>query len=147
MKALLLLAALFTVHAHAALDVCKLEDTVAFDEAVEAKKAVLISESDNHKRWTAVEKKMIHATIKSDGYSEKLNQYEALRQFGDYYEDDKEPGSNAGEIEYYKIGKVSLALVHYWPGDNEVGAFIELLPNGKFKLVATISDQWISCER
>lgn len=148
MKSLLILIAFFTVQAHAAFDVCKFEDTGAFDEAVDAKKVTLIKRHDDHKRWSSIEKKMIHETIKTDGYSEKINEYEALRQFGDYYEEgDTEEGSNAGSISYYKYGKAKFALVHYWPGDNEVGAFLEIGPKGKIKILATISDGWMECVR
>lgn len=147
MKSLLILTAFLTVHAYAAFDVCQFEDTVAFDEAVEAKKLSLIYQADDHKKWTILEKKMIHATITSDDYHANVNQNEALRTFGDYYEDNTEEGANSGSIQYYKVGAYKFVLVHYWPGDNEVGAFLEVDPKGKIKILATISDQWVECKR
>ncbi len=144
MKSLLILIALVSIQAQAAFDVCQFEDTVAFDEAVDAKKVTLVKQTNDHKKWTAIEKKMIHETIKSP--ESKITQFEALRYFGDYYEDSTEEGSNAGEIQYFRAGNFKFALVHYWPGDNEVGAFIELGPKNQIKILATVSDQWIECK-
>lgn len=143
MKSILILLTFFSIQAHAAFNVCQFEDTVAFDEAIDAKKVTLIKETSDHKKWTNFEKKMIHETIKSSGHKATLKQ--ALRQFGDYYENSNEEGSNAGSIQYFQTGSFKFALVHYWPGDNEVGAFLEIGPKNQIKILATVSDQWIEC--
>ncbi len=146
MKALLLVI-LLSLNAHAAFDVCQFEDTTEFDEAVEAKKITLIKEVGDHNNWTTLEKKIIHTTITSDNYYARLNQAESLRVFGDYYDDSIKTGSNAGTIQYFAVGSYKFVLVHFWPGDNEVGAFVEVSPQGKIKILATISDQWMECKR
>jgi hypothetical protein len=69
---------------------------------------------------------------------------DSLESFGDYY--DGRPGPNAGEIVYYNIQGKQIVLVHYWPGENEYGAFYQINKNASVKLMATISDSFISCK-
>lgn len=148
MKKILLLGALFIAHQAFALDICKFEDTTELYDLIEAKKVVQLRESDDHKKFTKLEKKLIHSSIKAEGYHGDINEAQALRIFGDYYdENDTELGSNAGSIAYLKAGNYQFVYVRYWPGDNEVGAFFETKKTGEFKMIATVSDQWITCTR
>ncbi|HXH31128.1 MAG TPA: hypothetical protein VNJ01_09985 [Bacteriovoracaceae bacterium] len=144
MKFLILFAFFLTAEAMA-FDVCKFQDTNEFQGAVEAKKIQKIAEAKNHKAFNPFEKKLIHQTITSDTYFKNATVAQALRVFGDYYENSTEEGSNSGSISYYRAGAKVIVLVHYWPGDNEVGAFLEVFPNGKTRVLATISDQWMTC--
>ncbi len=144
MKLVILLAGLLSAHAFAAFDVCQFEDTVAFQEAVDAKKVKKSKEVNFETGFSAVEKQMIHATITSDSHHTGLSLEAALKEFGDFYVDPSKPGTNAGEIVYYNVGAEKFALVHYWPGDNEVGAFVQVTEQ-TVKILATVSDQWIDC--
>lgn len=98
--------------------------------------------SDNHKAWTAIEKKMIHKVVALQGYLSNITEAEALDGFGDYYEG--EQGGNAGEIVYFKVGRKVIAKVHYWPGDNEYGAYVEVV-GSKILVHAEIGDGDIYC--
>ncbi len=100
--------------------------------------------SDNHNAWTPIEKKMIQKTLTLQDYLGVLNENESLRIFGDFYENETETGSNAGEIVYFKVGNKVIAKVHYWPGDNEFGAYVEVV-GSKVLIHAEISDGDIYC--
>jgi hypothetical protein len=91
-----------------------------------------------HQNFTLLERALIWKAIASDNYYADLNQDQALLVFS--------VGYNAGEIAYYHRGSKVFALVHYWPGENEYGAFFEILSEGKFKLVATVQDGDIYCQ-
>jgi hypothetical protein len=122
-----------------AMNVCQFDNTVEFNEAVENGKILQTKKSTKHDRFTDVEKKMIHAAMRGGTIAESVH------WFGDYYGDETETGSNAGQIVYYKMGKEEVVLVHFWPGDNEVGAFVKTV-NGKVKVIAEIGDGDIDCK-
>jgi hypothetical protein len=63
-----------------------------------------------------------------------LSLAEAIEEFAD------------GEVEYYNIEGLKIILIHYWPGDNEYGAYFKINKNGSFKLIATVSDSFIECK-
>lgn len=96
----------------------------------------------NHGQWTATEKKMIHKTVTRQEWLAKHSEAQAVEEFGDYYRG--EIGSNAGEINYLKIGKKIIAQVIYWPGDNAYGAYVELAGT-KVIVLAEIHDGDIYC--
>lgn len=98
--------------------------------------------SDDHKAWTAIEKKMIHKTVTLQSWLNPMTEAEAVETFGDYY--NGEQGSNAGEIVYFKVGRKIIAKVHYWPGDNEYGAYVEVVGT-KVLVHAEIGDGDIYC--
>ena len=98
--------------------------------------------SDNHDAWTAIEKKMIHKVVTIQDFLSNESQDSAVEIFGDYYNGRR--GSNAGEIEYFKVGKKIIAKVHYWPGDNEYGAYVEVV-GSKILILAEICDGDIYC--
>lgn len=103
--------------------------------------------SENHSRWTALEKRMIHTFLATDYEGNVLTLAEALDQFADKHEwSNGKPGSNAGSISYYRINGRVLAQVHYWPGDNEFGAIYEIKGTNHFKHLAAIVDSDIECE-
>ena len=97
---------------------------------------------DDHKNWTAIEKKMIHKTVTLQSWLNPMTEAEAVETFGDYY--NGEQGSNAGEIVYFKVGRKIIAKVHYWPGDNEYGAYVEVV-GSKVLVHAEIGDGDIYC--
>jgi hypothetical protein len=142
MKLFLLLLALFVTTQAFGADVCSFTETSDFLDTIEAKNIKPSKRSKNHTRFTAQEKELIHQAIKSDRYYANVSIAEALIIFGDYYEG--QMGSNAGELVYFKVDGKELILVHYWPGDNEYGAFFETV-NGKTKLKAKITDSFIDC--
>lgn len=142
MKLILSLFVLFTFNAFA-LDICSFEDTMALQDAVQAGKLRQIKSSKQHHQFTALEQGMIHAMITATFEAMPMSQ--ALEEFADMY--DGKIGTNAGEIEYYADGTSHLVMVRYWPGDTEVGAFFSVARDGSFKLLATIDDQWISCNK
>lgn len=92
--------------------------------------------------YTAIEKKMIHKVVGLQDYLSNLSEADALEAFGDYYEGER--GSNEGEIEYFKVGRKVIAKVHYWPGDNEYGAYVEVV-GPKVLVHAEIGDGDIYC--
>jgi hypothetical protein len=144
MKTLILLAALFSTQAFA-ISVCKYDETSDLTEAI-AHSRYTKTESKNHKKFTKAELKLIHKTISAEDFyaGKKLTEAEALHIFGDYYEDETETGSDAGEIDYYIVGTQQIIIVHYWPGENEYGAIFEIKA-GKTVHVANIGDSFISC--
>ncbi len=99
---------------------------------------VTLRTSDNHDAWSSIEKKMISTVVALQEYIKE----DALEVFGDYYEGER--GSNAGEIVYFKVGKKIIAKVHYWPGDNEFGAYVEVI-GSKVIVHAEIGDGEIVC--
>lgn len=92
--------------------------------------------------YTAIEKKMIHKVVGIQGYLANLSEAQALEAFGDYYQGER--GSNEGEIVYFKVGRKVIAKVHYWPGDNEYGAYVEVV-GSKIVIHAEIGDGDIYC--
>jgi hypothetical protein len=136
MKFLIILALTLTTQAFA-VDICQFNETWDFNEALESEGHQPTKISQNHKRFTFLEKQMIHLTITLQDWLKGSSREEALEIFGDYGRD--------GEIVYYKIAEKTYAFVHYWPGDNEYGAFFEL-KKSSYRLVASISDSFIDCK-
>ena len=142
MKYILILTALLSLPA-LALDVCSFAETADFRDALESVGINAHKISKDHKKFTFSEKRMIHLTVSTQSWLSGSSLEEALDIFGDFQ--DGRPGPNAGEIRYYKIEQKTLALVHYWPGDNEYGAFFEVKRDGSFKMLARVEDSWINC--
>lgn len=94
--------------------------------------------SKNPKRFTFAEKNLIHWSISLQSFYEGISRQEALKLFNE--------GSNEGEVVYFQVEGVQLILVHYWPGDNEYGAFYELRTEGISRLLAKVEDGFITCE-
>ena len=122
-----------------AQDICAFEETWEFEEALSNANIKTSKISKNHKRFLFVEKQMIHLAITQEDWLKGCTRDQALEVFSDYN------GSNAGEISYYQIQGKTYALVHYWPGENEMGAYFEMTSSA-FKLIATISDSFIRCK-
>jgi hypothetical protein len=97
---------------------------------------------NDHYFWTDTQKKMIHATVTLQSYLSDATEEESLEYFGDF--SGCEVGTSAGEIEYLKVGKKIIAKVHYWPGDNEYGAYVEVV-GSKVLVHAEIHDGDIIC--
>lgn len=142
MKLILLLAVLLSSQAFAA-NLCHFQETWEYVEALEAEGIKQTRTSRNHKRFTFLEKRMIHLAMTQDSYNKGVSQDEALILFGDYY--NGRMGSNAGEIKYFQVKGAEIAIVHYWPGDNEYGA-IFVVKNGSYRLLASLSDSFIECK-
>lgn len=140
----LFLALLFITTNAFAINICKFEETSDFKDELEERGIRPARVSKNHKKFTSVEKQLIHRTVTLQSWLKNSTMKEALESFGDYYEGQQ--GSNAGEIEYYNIEGKQYILVHYWPGDNEYGAYYAINKNGSFKLVAEINDSFIECK-
>ncbi len=85
--------------------------------------------------FTVLEKKLIHKVVTLQDYLSTNTAEQSLEDFG---------GSSDGEIVYFKVGRKVIAKVHYWPGDNEYGAYVEVV-GSKVLIHATIGDSEISC--
>lgn len=136
MKSLITLLLLTSFNAFAA-DICAFEETWEFHEALEAEGVKAVKTSKNSKRFTFVEKQMIHLTVAQQDWLKGISKEEAWESFSE--------GSSDGEVLYYKLDGKDYALVHYWPGDNEFGAFYEM-KNGAYRIIATIDDAFITCK-
>lgn len=85
--------------------------------------------------FSALEKKMIHKVVTIQDYLTNNSPEQSLEDFG---------GSADGEIVYYKVGNKVIAKVNYWPGDNQYGAYVEVV-GSKFLIHAEIGDGDIYC--
>ncbi|MES2528077.1 MAG: hypothetical protein V4598_13365 [Bdellovibrionota bacterium] len=85
--------------------------------------------------FSALEKKMIHKVVTIQDYLAANSVEESFENFG---------GSADGEIVYFKVGRKVIAKVHYWPGDNEYGAYVEVVGT-KVLVHAEIGDGDIYC--
>lgn len=85
--------------------------------------------------FSALEKSLIHKVVTIQDYLSTNTPDQSLEDFG---------GSADGEIFYYKVGRKVIAKVHYWPGDNEYGAYVEV-SGSKILILAEIGDSEISC--
>ncbi len=85
--------------------------------------------------FSALEKKMIHKVVTIQEYLTTNSAEQSLKDFG---------GSADGEIIYFKVGNKVIAKVHYWPGDNEYGAYVEVV-GSKILIHAEIGDGDINC--
>lgn len=143
MKFLLALSLLVTTSAFAA-PFCDYQETSQFQDALQASNIKPVKKSTNPKRYTFVEKQMIHLTVTLQRWLSGSSKEEAFSIFIDEYEGRK--GHNAGNIIYYQIAGRYFALVHYYPGENEYGAFFEVVQNGSYRLLADVSDSYITCK-
>ena len=143
MKSLIALLTLASMNTFA-VDICKFEETWEFVEALEAKGIKPFKISNDHDHFSKTELELIHRTVTLPKYLSHLTAAEALEEFGDYYEGER--GSDAGEIQYYHINGETHVLVHYWPGENEGGAYF-IQKNGKYILKAEIGDSFIGCKK
>lgn len=139
MKFLLLVSLLMSSQVFA-LDLCQLRDTYEFDQVVQFERLPTIRAVS--KNYSGLEKRMIHQALRLQSWQVRMPMDESLRAFGDVY--DGYRGPNPGEIVYYQVQGQKLALVHYFPGENEYGAFF-IVGNGTTKMVARIDDSEISC--
>jgi hypothetical protein len=135
MKFIILLATLLSTQAFA-FDMCSFHSTGHFIDVLESKGISHSRVSEDHNRFTFNEKKMIHLTITFQDWLQGASLDEALKVFGENY----------GEIIYYKVEGRTIALVHYFPGDNEYGAFYEVRGRGAFKFLAQVQDGDIYCQ-
>lgn len=133
MKFALLLALFITTNVFA-VDICQFEETSDFRDSIESQGLKAVKLTTNSKKFTSVEKHLVHKTVTLQDYLKDLSQVEAVQEFAD------------GEIEYFNFEGNKIILVHYWPGDNEYGAFFKINKNGSFKLLATVSDSFIECK-
>lgn len=133
MKFALLIALFITTNVFAA-DICNFQETWEWHEAIEAEGLKAVQTTKNGKKLTSVEKHLVHKTVTLQDYLKDLTKVQAVEEFAD------------GEIEYYNFEGTKIILVHYWPGDNEYGAFFKINKNGSFKLLATVSDSFIECK-
>lgn len=143
MKLIIALALVLSAQVYAA-DICSFPETSDFIGALKEEGIKPARTSKNHSKWTFTEKAMIHLTISLENHLKGVSREDALKQFADWY--DGKPGSNAGEIVYFDIAGKKFALVHYWPGDNEYGAYFQVKMDGSFKMIAEIQDSFITCK-
>jgi hypothetical protein len=144
MKSFILLS-LFLVTNAFAVDVCSFEETWQFDKAMKAQKIRPVRTVKDHQQFTSMEKKLIHRTVTLQTYTRDNSLAQSLEDFTDLMTDGTR-GANAGKIVYYNFEGKQLILVHYWPGDNEYGAFYSINKNGSLKLVARVNDSFIECK-
>ena len=135
---------LLSVSSAFAGSLCEMKDTYEFSDKVLSKSA--------GENFTATERQMIFSTMKTygKGFRTYENEYKALWDFQDKYEECSPevivPGPNAGEIVYYQLNGKKIALVHFFPGENEYGSIFEVSPTGKFTFLAKINDGEIYCK-
>lgn len=144
MKFIILLAAIFPTLSFSSVDICHFEDTVDFIKAIDGNVIKKTNVSNFETGFSDIEKQMIKLTINSSSYRSNFSLKKAIKEFGDFYVDPNEPGTNSGEIVYYSLGNKKIILVHYWPGDTEVGAFLKI-DSQKITVLANVSDQTIEC--
>lgn len=113
-----------------AFDICSYEETS--DIELRAEKV-----SKNSKRFTFAEKNLVHRTVSLESHLQGVGRAEAFELFTEE--------SSEGEIKYYSIDGQELIFVHYYPGDNEFGAFYSVREKGAPKLIASVSDSFITC--
>lgn len=136
MKSLFLLLLIISSSA-LAFDPCSYPYTGDLLESLESQGIEAVKVSNNHKRFRFVEKQMVHLAVSLQDWLSGVSKNEALEIFAE--------DSSDGEIIYYQVDGKEIAYVHYWPGDNEYGAFFEM-GNKAFKLLAEIRDSEIVCE-
>ena len=144
MKYLLLLS-FFMINRAFAVDVCSFQETWQFDEAMKKEKIKPGRVVTDHKKFTSVEKKLVHKTVTLQYHTSDNTLEQSLEDFVDLMSDGSR-GANAGKIIYYNIEGMQLILVHYWPGDNEYCAFYLINKNGSLKLLGRINDSFIECK-
>lgn len=134
----------FFVFTHAFAGTCTPEVQAIFlDENAEMKP---VKVSENHDRWTKIEKRMIRDAVASDGYWKDISISAAVEMFADKHEwSGGLPGSNAGWISYFELNGRRLAKVVYFPGDNEYGAIFQVGSRG-YKMLSAVHDGDLSCQ-
>lgn len=146
MKNFILSLALLSSSAFANQEICRFDSTPDFHEAMEnSKVGRQVGMNADHGNFAPLENTMIYQTVTGQEWQRDLSMEQALGEFADYNEYEPGPGSMAGEILYYKIKDSRFALVHYWPGENEYGAFFEL-KSGSATMIAEINDGDITCK-
>ena len=146
MKLFLVLVMFVSTQAHSS-EVCRFKETVNFTEAVENGLGKKIHVSKDHSRFTTLEKKMIFQAVALQEWLEIKTQQDALNSFGDFNDGAMEPGNMAGSVDYYEVKGQTIVLVTYFPGDNEYGSIFELKASGAAKMVASVEDSFISCDK
>jgi len=132
MKIFFLLGLLFSFNAFS-FEVCDFRDTTDLFHSFKVD-AVKPRVSRNPKRFTFIEKQMIHLTVTQRDWFGGANREEALSIF-----------SEKGNIRHYRIEDKAYALALYYPQGTEYGAFFELR-NSTFKIMAEIIDGQIICK-
>jgi hypothetical protein len=129
----ILFALLFSLNAFATSEICDYRDTWSFEEDHQAFKKVSTLKATSFK-----ERQMIHAAVTLQEHLSGKSKEEAMEEFF---------GAD-GHIRYYKDGSTILAIVSYFPGDNEYGAIYLLSEKmgSSFRKVAIIGDSDILCE-
>ncbi len=123
----------FSLNSFAAESICSYEETSDFFQALRESGVKPLRVSKDRKKFSSVEKQLIYKMVTQQEWSRNLTLGESLDEFAE------------GEVRYYNIDGVQYHLVHYWPGDNEYGAWYKVNKNGSIKLVAVISDSFIEC--
>jgi hypothetical protein len=142
---LFLLITLFITTKAFAVDICQFPETSNFYTELKVQGIRPARISKNAKKFTSVEIKLINKTVRLQDRRNPTSLQETLEEFMDVQEGGK-PGLNAGEILYYNFEGTQYLLVHYWPGENEYGAYYKLNKNGSFKLITQIIDSGIECK-
>lgn len=140
-----LLALLFSFSAFGSVEFCSFAETHQFFDELASKDIKHIKKSRNHKRFTFLEKNLIHLTITLQDWYVGVSREDAIRTFSQI-DEMGERGMNAGEVLYYQFEGKNFVLVHYWPGDNEYGAYFELKVAGSYELKAVVRDGGIYCQ-
>ena len=133
MKFAILLTLFITTNVFA-FDICQFEETSNMYESLKSQGLKAVRITKNAKKFTSVERQLVRKTITQQEWLKDLTESQSVKEFAD------------GEIEYYNFEGQQTILVHYWPGDTEVGAFFKINKNGSFKLLATVSDSFIECK-
>jgi hypothetical protein len=140
----LLFLFIFSIASHSyAADICNFQETWEFREALkeEGNRPVLISK--NHSKFTTVEKRLVHKWLSSQPDRRNTTLEQSMEEFSDRHSG--KVGPDAGEIIYFNIDGKKYVLVHYWPGENEYGAFYSVNKNNSYKQIANITDSFIEC--
>lgn len=133
MKIFFLLGLLFSFNAFS-FEVCDFRDTTDLFHELKKTGIKPSKVSKNIKRFTFIEKQIIHRTVTQRDWFSGANREEALSIF-----------SEMGNVRHYTINEKEYALALYYPQGVEYGAFYEL-KNTTFKLVAEIIDGHIICK-
>jgi len=143
MKLFLFLILSIAAHSYAA-DICKFQETWEFKDALKEEGIRPVLVSKNHSKFTSVEKRLIHKWLSSQSDRRNTTLEQSMEEFSDTRLTGK-VGPDAGAIVYYNIDDKKYVLIHYWPGENEYGAFYLVNKNNTFKLIANITDSYIEC--
>ncbi len=144
MKFLLTLVLLISFNSNAA-DICRFQETWEFKNALKELGIKPVVVSKNHAKFTTVEKRLIHKWLSSQSGRRNTSLEQSMEEFSDTRLRNGQVGPDAGEILYYNIEGKKFVLIHYWPGENEYGAFYSVNKNNTYKLIADITDSFIEC--